>query len=94
MRLSQKCFTQDTSYGGKTQTLPKTQKAASRRTGSGRSQENSDLKVGVVLQHVDAGHEGALLGVLERSLLDVLVQCDSSAGGVGEIGRASCRERV
>ena len=33
----------------------------------------SDLKVGVVLQHVDAGHEGALLGVLERSILDVLV---------------------
>ena len=30
---------------------------------------------------MDAGHEGALLGVLERSLLDVLVQGDSSAGG-------------
>ena len=59
-------------------------KAASRRTGSGRSQENLDLKVRVVLQHVDAGHEGALLGVLERSLLDVLVQGDSSAGGVGD----------
>ena len=33
---------------------------------------------------MDAGHEGALLGVLEWSLLDVLVQGDSSAGGVGD----------
>ena len=33
---------------------------------------------------MDAGHEGALLGVLERSILDVLVQGDSSAGGVGD----------
>ena len=81
--------------GEKRRLCQRHKKAASRRTGSGRSQENSDLKVGVVLQHMDAGHEGALLGVLERSLLDVLVQCDSSAGGVGdEIGRASCRERV
>ena len=59
-------------------------KAASRRAGGGRGQGRSDLKVGVVLQHMDAGHKGALLRILERSLLDVLVQCDGSAGGVGD----------
>ena len=44
---------------------------------------DSDVKVGVVLQHMDVGHKGALLGVGEGSFLDVLVQLDGSTGRVG-----------
>ena len=43
----------------------------------------SDLKVGVVLQHVDVGHKGALLGVGELGILHILVQHSSGAHGVG-----------
>ena len=41
------------------------------------------FKVGVVLQHVDLAHKGALLRVGEGSFLDVLVQLDGRACGVG-----------
>ena len=41
------------------------------------------FKVGVVLQHVDLAHKGALLRVGEGSFLDVLVQLDGRACRVG-----------
>ena len=37
------------------------------------------FKVGVVLQHMDLAHKGALLRVGEGSFLDVLVQLDGRA---------------
>ena len=45
--------------------------------------ERLQLKIGVVLQHVDVGHEGALLGVGELGLLHILVQHSCGAHGVG-----------
>ena len=41
------------------------------------------FKVGVVLQHMDVAHEGALLRVGEGSFLHILVQLDGGACGVG-----------
>ena len=48
----------------------------------------SDLKVGIVLQHVDVGHKGALLGVGERGVLHILVQHSCGAHRVWPTARS------